>query len=308
MSRRGVPTGISGILAVDKPAGMTSHDVVARVRRATSERRVGHAGTLDPAATGVLVVLVGPATRLTPYLLSADKEYRAVVAFGTATDTDDAEGTVTETADVPENLADDGVARATVATLSGTRTQVPPAYSAVKRGGVPAHRAARAGTPLDLPARTVTISEAELLGIEPGPPVAWTVSLTVSKGTYVRSIARDLGEQLGTCAHLAALRRTRSGAVALHDARTLREVECAGPDVATLFIDPVLALGLPVVEVPEELAPRIATGSPLPERERGAEYVVVASATHVLAIHKWNDALQRYRPLVVLPGGVARCA
>ncbi len=308
MGRRGAPTGLSGILAVDKPTGMTSHDVVSRVRRATGERRVGHAGTLDPAATGVLVVLVGPATRLTPYLASAEKEYRARVTFGTATDTDDAEGSVTATAEVPEALRGDAYARQSVAELVGTHAQVPPAYSAVKRGGVPAHRAARAGAPLELAARSVTVSHAALMGIDIGPPVAWDIRMAVSKGTYVRALARDLGEHLGTCAHLSALRRTRSGTITLDDTFTLEQLDRAGPAVAALFTDPVRALDLPVIEVAEDIVPRIAAGSGLDAPGTQDGTVVVASGTHVLGVHRWSPDAQRYRPLVVIPGGVARCA
>ena len=171
---------------------MTSHDVVNRVRRITGERRVGHAGTLDPMATGVLVVLVGPATRLAPYLTSAEKTYEARIAFGAETDTDDAEGRVTLTAAVPDEVCDPFAAAAMVASLVGVHEQIPPAYSAIKRGGVVAYEAARKGEALELEPRTVEVASAELLGVQVDPP-AWDVAFAVSKGTYIRALARDLG-------------------------------------------------------------------------------------------------------------------
>src|SRR5665648_353727 len=142
MSTRRGATDLSGILAVDKPSGITSHDVVAAVRRATGERRVGHAGTLDPVATGLLTILVGPATRLEPYLSGHDKTYVATIAFGTSTDTDDADGAVIQTVPVPGDVIDPDAASRLLASFTGEQLQVPPAYSAIKRGGQVAHRAA----------------------------------------------------------------------------------------------------------------------------------------------------------------------
>lgn len=303
MSRRGA-TGLSGILLVDKPAGMTSHDVVARVRRATGEKRVGHAGTLDPMATGLLVVLVGPATRLATYLTAARKSYDARIVFGTETDTDDAEGHVVRTEPVPLELRSEEGAIAHVAALVGTHEQVPPAYSAIKRDGVTAHRAARAGNELDLEARTVEVTDAVLLGVEPGPPVAWNVSLTVSKGTYVRAIARDLGRELGTAAHLGGLRRTASGDLPVSEARDLDDLEAAGPHVDTLFVPAVRALGLPEVALSEHEAAAVANGRSVtapPGTPAGTLAVTRGGRLlGVMRIH--GDVL---RPVTMIPGGAS---
>ena len=251
-ARRRGATDLAGILLVDKAAGPTSHDVVAAVRRATGEGRVGHAGTLDPMATGLLVVLVGPFARLEPYLSSATKSYDATIAFGESTDTDDAEGEVVATAEVSPRLSDDGHARQSLAALLGKGSQTPPAYSAIKIAGRTAYEAARAGEVLELASRSVTISRADLLAIH-DDPVSWDVAFTVSKGTYIRAIARDLGESEGTRAHLTALRRTRSGALSLTDARTLDTIAdhaAAGGTTAVvaMFADALAALALPLVE------------------------------------------------------------
>lgn len=300
-------TGISGVLVVDKPAGMTSHDVVSRVRRATGERRVGHAGTLDPAATGVLVILIGPATRLAPHLTSAEKTYIARVAFGQATDTDDAEGEVVRSAPVPPALAEESTARPAVEQLVGEHSQVPPDYSAVKLGGVKAYQAARSGEPLALKPRTVTITDARLLAVDAGPPLTWDMVVTASKGTYVRAIARDLGDGLGTAAHLSSLRRSASGPLTLVDAHSLPELEEAGAHVARLFVDPVRALELPEVTADARMLTSVDSGSALPGIAEQGQRVAVVSPTHLLAIYEWNSQQGLYRALVVLPGGVARC-
>ncbi|MDO8987513.1 MAG: tRNA pseudouridine(55) synthase TruB, partial [Coriobacteriia bacterium] len=216
MTKRG-ESGLSGVLLVDKPAGMTSHDVVAIVRRAIKEKRVGHAGTLDPDATGLLVVLVGPATRLEPFLSSASKAYTATISFGKATDTDDAAGATIRSAAVPDELFNKVQALETLSHFMGVSEQMPPAYSAIKVGGVTAHRAARAGDALELRARTTEVFEATLIGLD-RVRQTWDVRFDVSKGTYIRALARDIGEYLDSAAHLSALRRTRSGALSLDDA------------------------------------------------------------------------------------------
>ena len=226
--RRGT-SGINCLLAIDKPLGLTSHDVVSRVRRVLGERRVGHAGTLDPAASGVLVVGVGQATRLLGMLTLDDKRYEARIAFGTQTSTDDVEGEVVLTRPVPERLAEPGVAAAVVASLVGSCDQVPPAYSAISVDGRRAYDRARAGEEVELPVRHVTIHEAALTGVETGDELVWLCSFHVSKGTYVRSIARDLGQSMGTAAHLAGLRRTASGPVGIDACLSLEELEALGP-------------------------------------------------------------------------------
>ncbi len=241
--RRG-STNLSGIVLVDKPTGITSHDVVARVRRATGEGRIGHAGTLDPMATGLLVLLVGPAARLGPYLTAADKTYDATITFGSATDTDDAEGSVIATADVPDTLFDADLATETLSGFLGDQMQVPPTYSAIKTGGKAAHRVARGGGAVDATPRPVRVVEAEL-GSTESSTSSWHVTFRVSKGTYVRALARDIGRRVGTPAHLSALRRTASGDLAIEAAHALDEVveRAEARRLEQLFIDPVVALG-----------------------------------------------------------------
>jgi tRNA pseudouridine55 synthase len=198
---------------IDKPQGITSHDVVSRVRKALNVRRVGHAGTLDPMATGVLVVMVGEATKLAPYLSSNDKSYRARVQLGVGTDTLDAEGDVVARAALPAWYADVGRRREQLAgALEIERRrheQIPPSYSAIKIEGKAAHRRVRAGEQLALPARPIAVRGLELCDDDDAGSVV--LSMVVSKGYYVRSLARDLGQSLGVPAHLTELRRTASG-------------------------------------------------------------------------------------------------
>ncbi len=225
-----------GVLLVDKPHGPTSHDVVATVRRKLGTRRVGHAGTLDPAATGLLVVLVDEATKLAPYLTGEDKAYVATVALGRSTDTGDGAGKTLREAPLGapilaelDRLATEGTAASAPLVgraLEGERartSQIPPAFSAIHVGGVRSHELARAGLAPDLAARDVSV---RALAIQAADPAAQTlvVRLEVSKGYYVRSFARDLGDALGVPAHLSALRRTRSGAFSIDEARALDEV------------------------------------------------------------------------------------
>lgn len=307
MSARRGATDLSGILAVDKPSGMTSHDVVDLVRRATGERRVGHAGTLDPAATGLLVVLVGPATRLAPYLSAAEKSYEARIAFGAETDTDDAEGQITLTAPVPDEVTDPFYASATVAALVGAHEQVPPAFSAIKRAGRTAHEVARRGGEVKLEPRAIEVTAARLVGIEVEPVLSWDVEVTVSKGTYVRALARDLGRALDSAAHLAALRRTRSGPLDVGRAHSLEEI-AETPDVVSFFTDPAAALGLPVIAVDEAAAARVATGAALDASAHAADALEPgASATIVrdgVVLAVYVRAVDVLKAQTVIPGGV----
>jgi tRNA pseudouridine55 synthase len=200
----------SGILVVDKPLGATSFDVVRRVRRATGERRVGHAGTLDPAATGVLLVLLGQATRITEYLMDMPKTYRATVRLGVSTTTYDAEGEVTEERDA--SGITEAALRDALADFVGEIEQVPPAHSAVKVDGERAYHRARRGEAVALKARLASIYRIDLLRYE--PPFA-EIEVECGRGTYIRSLAHDVGERLGCGAHLASLSRTRVGAFSL---------------------------------------------------------------------------------------------
>lgn len=305
MAGRGA-SGLSGILLVDKPAGMTSHDVVARVRRAAGEKRVGHAGTLDPAATGLLVVLVGPATRLEPYLSSASKSYRATIAFGAATDTDDAEGRIVRQADVPDEVTDHSFAEETLARFLGRSVQMPPAYSAIKVGGVTAHRAARAGAPVELTPRPIEVFEARLLALD-AQAKTWDVEFTVSKGTYIRSLARDIGEAVGSAAHLCALRRTASGALSVETACALADVTSAGPEaVVECFIDPMAALGdMPLVTAE---ADDVSNGRPIPlvaeEFAGTGQILVVVCDDEVRALYREQGG--KLVPETVLAQGIRR--
>lgn len=206
-----------GLLLVDKPAGMTSHDVVAIVRRATGSQRVGHTGTLDPFATGLLVVLVGRGTRLIPYIDGEPKVYDAIVRFGAETDTDDVTGTVTREAPLPSEAA---VGEAIVR-LTGAIDQTPPAYSAKKVDGTRAYDAARRGAALELKPSAVRVHSWTSVA---RTDTELTARITCSGGTYVRALARDLGRLANSAAHLGALRRTRSGPFDVGDAVTLDQI------------------------------------------------------------------------------------
>lgn len=251
--RRGT-SAINALLAVDKPCGMTSHDVVSRVRRALGERRVGHAGTLDPDASGVMVVGVGQATKLLGMLTLDRKCYRARIEFGSQTATDDAEGEVIATSAVPPELFDAAFAARAVAGLVGEHEQMPPAYSAISVGGKRAYALAREGKEVKLSSRHVIIHEASLLSVTGDgtaeSPLVWECDFDVSKGTYIRSIARDLGLALGTHAHLCGLRRTSAGMVGIADCVSLDELSERGRDLmADHALDPVACLGIATREV-----------------------------------------------------------
>ena len=219
---------VSGVLVVDKPAGPTSFEVVRRVRRALGADKAGHGGTLDPAATGVLVVCVGEAVKLQQFLANGDKAYQGTIAFGAATDTEDAEGAVIARGD-PSAL-DEVALRAALAARVGEQEQVPPMYSAVRVGGRRLHEVARAGETVDRAPRRVRVHALELLALSPeaGGLRAALVAVSCSKGTYVRTLAADLGRDLGVPAHLAALRRTSASGFDLAEATPLDEVERLG--------------------------------------------------------------------------------
>ena len=215
--------GKHGLVIVDKPGGMTSHDVVARIRRLAGTRRVGHAGTLDPMATGVLVVGIGQATRLLGYLTLTEKRYDATIRLGQSTSTDDAEGAVTGTASAAGVSA--AALAAAAAGLTGEIQQVPPAVSAIKVAGQRAYRLARAGAAPDLKPRPVTVHEFTVTAVRPaGDLLDVDVTVRCSSGTYIRALARDLGHELGTGGHLTRLRRTRVGGYGLDAARTLDQL------------------------------------------------------------------------------------
>lgn len=283
------------VVGVNKPKGISSHDVVNRVRRIFGERRVGHTGTLDPLASGVLPVCVGPATRLDPFLTGHDKTYRVRIAFGISTTTDDAEGEVLHTGEVFKELESKSFAELVVASQVGVRKQLPPAYSAVKVNGQKAYEAARKGTIIDLTPREIEVFEARLievgrgyslssgsqspLGSEDGDFSAafrdeqprasydlpwWDVEFRVSKGTYIRSLARDIGVMLGCPAHVSELMRTASGSLSLEECVTL---EALGEEREKAALDPVKLLGFRFAFADEALAARIRNGAVLRQGE-----------------------------------------
>lgn len=277
-----------GLLLVDKPAGWTSHDVVARVRRLCGTRRVGHAGTLDPMATGVLVLGVNRATKLLTFLVGCDKSYAATIRLGQATLTDDAEGETTEAAGVREPADVEARLPGAVARLTGPIEQVPSAVSAIKVGGERSYARVRKGGLVDLPARPVTVSRFDVLAIRPAqatledgqtvPVLDVDVEVDVSSGTYVRALARDLGAALGTGGHLTALRRTRVGSFGLDETETLdaltAAVEREGPSGIRLVpMAQAAASQLPVHRVSAEEARLLGHGQRIRSGEHRAEAV-----------------------------------
>ena len=260
--RRG-GSGYNALLGIDKSCGMTSHDVVNHVRRALGERRVGHAGTLDPAASGVMVVGVGQGTRLMGLLTAERKRYTAGIIFGCETDTDDADGAPTVAAEVPERLSSEDVARDILASFVGEQDQVPPAYSAISVGGKRSYALAREGKAPELAARRITVFSAELVEIASVEgQLSWVVDFDVSKGTYIRSLARDIGRAAGSAAHLVGLRRTQSGSVGLDACLALSAVDAAQDPAEVLAhaLDPVAALGAPVRQLSASEAADAACG------------------------------------------------
>ncbi len=250
----------SGLVVVDKPAGLTSHDVVARVRRLARTRKVGHAGTLDPMATGVLLVGVNRATRLLGHLALTSKSYDAVVRLGATTTTDDAEGEVVARAPVA-GLTESAV-RTAVAGFVGELQQRPSAVSAVKVDGRRAYDRVRAGEQVVLAARPVTVHSFEVRSVEPaedGAVLDVAVSVRCSSGTYVRALARDLGEALGVGGHLTALRRTEVGGVTLAEATPLEDLLRSG-EVPLLSLEQVAERFFPVVRVDADGARAVSYG------------------------------------------------
>jgi tRNA pseudouridine55 synthase len=288
---------VDGLVVVDKAAGMTSHDVVARVRRLARTRRVGHGGTLDPMATGVLVIGVGKATRLLTYVIGSAKGYTATVRLGQSTITDDAEGEVVAT--TPAGHVTDDAIRAGLAALAGEVEQVPSAVSAIKIDGKRAYKRVREGEQVTLAARPVTISRLEVLAIRrPSPEVVDVdVEVECSSGTYVRAIARDLGAGLGVGGHLTALRRTAVGGFTLAEASTLEELEKVAPEVVNLPLAGAARRFFAAREVTAEEARTLSHGGPLDRAGIEGPYAVFAPDGGLLAIVRERDG--RARPDVV---------
>jgi tRNA pseudouridine55 synthase len=284
----------SGLVIVDKPAGWTSHDVVGRMRRLAKTRRVGHAGTLDPMATGVLVLGVGKATRLLGHLALTEKGYDATIRLGQSTNTDDAEGEVTATAS-GASVADEAL-RAGIAELTGPIRQIPPQVSAIKVNGERAYKMARKGEEVALAARPVTVREFTVLDVRrDGDVIDVDASVTCSSGTYIRALARDLGASLGCGGHLTALRRTRVGPYDLPMARTLDQL-AEKPEI--LPMGEAVAAVFPRRDVSADDARKVAHGGRLPAAGLGPGPVgVFAPDGTLLALVEEQGGLAR--PLAV---------
>jgi tRNA pseudouridine55 synthase len=287
-----------GLVIVDKPGGMTSHDVVARLRRLAGTRRVGHAGTLDPMATGVLVTGIGKATRLLGHLTLAEKEYQATIRLGQATDTCDAEGRVVCAA--PAGAVTLAAVRAAAAPLTGQIQQVPPAVSAVKVAGTRAYRLARAGTTPALAPRVVTVrSFCVLSERRTGDLLDVDVAVTCSSGTYIRALARDLGAALGVGGHVTVLRRTRAGGYDLSMARTLDQLEA---DLLLIPLARAAASAFPSRQLSGDEAGRLAHGGRLPGAAVGPGPVAAfAPDGTLIALVEERDG--EVRPVVVFAPG-----
>ena len=276
------PVPPDGLVIVDKPGGWTSHDVVGKMRRLVGTRRVGHAGTLDPMATGVLVLGIERATRLLGHLALTRKEYEATIRLGQRTITDDAEGEVTEQAPAERvtAIADEAIA-AGIAKLSGEIMQVPSSVSAIKVDGVRSYARVRSGDEVKLAARPITVYAFELREVRHLAAeglIDLDVRVVCSSGTYIRALARDLGEQLGVGGHLTALRRTRVGPYTLAEAEPLAALTAlveAGQAVPVLPIADAAGAAFPRYDADEEQAKAIAHGGPLPARGLGPGPIAV---------------------------------
>jgi tRNA pseudouridine55 synthase len=291
---------MNGILIIDKPAGLTSHDVVNRLRRILQERSVGHLGTLDPSATGVLPMVVGNLTRLAQFYIKVEKSYEGVIRFGFATDTYDAEG---EAADPPQAIALSLVqVRELASEFTGPIEQMPPPFSAKKIQGVPAYKLARKNKDVPLKPVQVEVKKFEILNVD-RDRAAFRVH--VASGTYVRSLAHDMGAKLGCGAHLESLRRTVVGEFTLTDAHTLEEVDAVSKrgEVENIFIHPRKLLPqLPSVTVSDEVAAQIRSGRTvnLPEFSSSRQVKVFLGQQDLISIAT-RVAGTLFHPKIVMP-------
>ena len=277
------PLATSGLVVVDKPAGMTSHDVIGRLRRIFHTRRVGHAGTLDPLATGVLIVGINRGTKFLTHLVAATKSYQATIRLGMATTTDDAEGTEISRADTT-HLTDDDIAAA-LSQFIGRIMQRPAAVSAIKIDGKRAHERVRDGETVDIPARPVTVHRFDVLDRRSVDGyIDLDVDVFCSSGTYIRSLARDLGNALGVGGHLTALRRTTVGPFDLTHARTLEELE-DNPQLS-LTLDQALAASFPILRVSGEEGHKLAMGQWLEPRGLKGIHAAVTPDGQAVALVK----------------------
>jgi len=290
-----VKNAISGVLVVDKPVGLTSHDVVQVIRKGTNIRRAGHTGTLDPRASGVLVILIGPAVRLSEYVSASDKRYQAVLRLGATTDTYDADGEILRSRPA-EHITEDQF-QTELQGFVGEIEQVPPPYSAVKVHGRKAYEMAREGEEVDLAPRKIKVYNLDLL--EWAPPEA-VIDVYCSSGTYVRSLAHDLGEKLGCGAHLVGLRRTKSGRFTLRDAvplRKLREAFETGTWYQYLIPAAEALSDWPAVELSEEEVDLIRHGHRIPaETGSPSQARGVSSDGDLVALLGYDPAAGQWQP------------
>jgi tRNA pseudouridine55 synthase len=286
-----------GLIVVDKPAGMTSHDVVARIRRLAKTRRVGHGGTLDPMATGVLIIGVNRATRLLTYVIGSEKSYAATIRLGQSTITDDAEGEVTSV--TPVDGVSDAAVHDCLDAQRGEIDQVPSAVSAIKVDGKRAYKRVREGEEFELPPRRVTISRLDVLDLrhtvtaDGREVIDVDIEVTCSSGTYIRAIARDLGRMLGVGGHLTALRRTAVGRMTLAEALTLEQLEERAPDVVSLSMAEAARQAFPERSATADEARVLSHGGPLTPVGIEGPYAVFAPSGELLAIVSETDGRAR---------------
>ncbi len=298
-------SGVTGVLVVDKPAGMTSHDVVDVVRKAAGTRRVGHTGTLDPDATGVLVCCLGAATRLVQYLQDSPKTYQATMVLGLATTTQDAAGEPVLEADASH--IDEAGLCAVLARFHGDIQQVPPMVSALKVDGERLHEKARRGEVVEREPRDVTVHDLVLEELQPGARAYASFLVTVSPGTYVRTLAHDIGEALGVGGSLTALRRLANGGFTSDSSVPLEQVREAGEQgrLQELLLTPCEALrGFPTVEVDRETTETLVHGAWLPEQDLPGIYTAVHDG-RLVGIYRDEDGDGRPQAVLLRPEELA---
>lgn len=295
---------IDGVLNIHKATGMTSHDVVAKIRKLLKQKRVGHAGTLDPAASGVLPICIGQGTRVAEYLSESGKAYQAEIHFGIVTDTYDAEGTILRTSDT--SMLTLAQIEAILPQFLGPQMQMPPLYSAIKLQGQPAYKRMRAGEEITLAARPIEIYALSILDWQ-SPRL--TLAVDCSKGTYIRSLAYDLGEQLGVGAHLSALVRTRSGPFTLSESFTLAQVAEAveqGTIAQLLTSADAVLQHYPALHLDAATVAQVLHGNPFSYNEPPAVLArVYDTEGQFLAIATWNDEQRMWQPRKVFASNIA---
>lgn len=290
-------------MGVDKPLGLSSHAVVDKIRNLLGEKRVGHGGTLDPLASGVLLIGVGPATRLLNYLTLDTKAYRAQIEFGSQTSTDDIEGEVIASSEVPQELFEPQGAEALLSSFLGKQSQVPPNFSAVHVDGKRAYDLARKGSELNLQARAIEVYRTELLEITRRPQLVWDVYFSVSKGSYIRSLARDIGLKAHTHAHLKSLRRLKSGLLDIAECNSLDELSDLTESSARRALDPVTLLNSEIYLLEDEELSKVQNGllpSVSKSLKRSCSFVYASKLYAYLHIDKQTNN----RETVFFPEGI----